>query len=114
MENLVFTQLSVPEIKQIFRQELDIYFSAKDLYTSPQNEIETFLTVEEAAKFLRLSKATVYSLISKQELPVIKRSKRCYFSKIELINYLKQGRKKTLIELSNEALSYLNDKKKRG
>jgi hypothetical protein len=42
----------------------------------------------------------------------MKRSKRCYFSKVELINYLKQGRKKTTAEIADEAETYL--KKKRG
>jgi excisionase family DNA binding protein len=77
-----------------------------------QPETEELFTVQDAAKFLSLSVATIYTLISKQELPVMKRSKRCYFSKIELINYLKQGRKKTLAEISNETENYLN--KKRG
>jgi hypothetical protein len=39
-------------------------------------------------------------------LPVMKRSKRCYFSKVELINYLKLGRKKTLAETATEAEQY--------
>ena len=52
----------------------------------------------------------IYGLISKGELPVMKRSKRCYFSKIELINYLKQGRKKTVAETASEADTYLKKK----
>jgi excisionase family DNA binding protein len=70
------------------------------------------LTVEEAAKFLRLKKPTVYTLVSKGELPVLKRSKRNYFLKEDLINYLKAGRKKTLDEIANEADTYLTRKKK--
>ena len=60
-----------------------------------QPETDELLTVQGTAKFLSLSVPTVYGLISKGELPVMKRSKRCYFSKIELLNYLKLGRKKT-------------------
>ena len=79
---------------------------------SEQPTTDELLTVQDTAKFLSLSVPTVYSLISKGELPVMKRSKRCYFSKVELINYLKQGRKKTFAESANEADQYLN--KKRG
>ena len=75
-----------------------------------QPEVDELLTVQDTAKFLTLSVPTVYSLISKGELPVMKRSKRCYFSKIELINYLKQGRKKTFTETSVEAEKYLKSK----
>ena len=75
-------------------------------------ETDELLTVQDTAKFLSLAVPTVYALISKGELPVMKRSKRCYFSKVELINYLKQGRQKTVVEIAKEADNYLN--KKRG
>lgn len=74
-------------------------------------DTDEFLTVIGAANFLSLSVPTIYGLISKGELPVMKRSKRCYFSKVELINYLKEGRKKTLAETAAEAEQYLNNKK---
>jgi len=78
---------------------------------SEQPEADELLTVQDTAKFLSLSVPTVYTLISKGELPVMKRSKRCYFSKVELINYLKQGRKKTLAETASEAEKYCKTKK---
>lgn len=80
------------------------------------NEADTpdeLLTVQDAAKFLSLSVPTIYGLIHKGELPVMKRSKRCYFSKVELINYLKDGRVKTLAETAKEADNYLLNKKTR-
>ena len=76
-----------------------------------QPETDELLTVQDCAKFLTLSVPTVYGLIAKGELPVMKRSKRCYFSKTELINYLKEGRKKTLTEISSDATAYLKKKK---
>jgi excisionase family DNA binding protein len=78
----------------------------------PQAETDELLTVQDAAKFLSLSVPTIYGLISKNELPVMKRSKRCYFSKVELINYLKQGRKKTIAETGNVANNYIKGKAK--
>jgi excisionase family DNA binding protein len=74
-------------------------------------ETDELLTVQDTAIFLSLSVPTVYTLISKGELPVMKRSKRCYFSKVELINYLKQGRKKTVREIETDADTYLNKKR---
>ena len=76
-----------------------------------QPEADELLTVQDCAKFLTLSVPSIYGLIAKGELPVMKRSKRCYFSKIELLNYLKQGRKKTLAETASEADQYLKSKK---
>ena len=75
-------------------------------------DTDELLTVQQCAKYLSLSVATVYALISKGELPVIKRTKRCYFSKIDLQNYLKGGRKKTVAEIEAEAHTYLSKTKK--
>jgi excisionase family DNA binding protein len=77
----------------------------------PADQTEQLFTIQEAAEFLSLTVPTMYSKVSRGELPVMKRSKRLYFSKVELMDYLKQGRKKTLAETENEAESYL---KKRG
>jgi excisionase family DNA binding protein len=68
---------------------------------------EQLLTVQEAAKFLNLTVPTIYSKVSKGELPVMKRSKRLYFSREELTNYVKQGRRKTNTEIADEADEYL-------
>jgi excisionase family DNA binding protein len=79
-----------------------------------QPEADELMTVQDAANFLRLSVPTVYGLISKGNLPVMKRSKRCYFSKLELMEYLKQGKRKSNAEIDAEAEAYLQDRKKRG
>ncbi len=89
---------------------LDLKHTAKE--SGKETETDELLTVQDAAKFLSLSVPTIYGLISKNELPVMKRSKRCYFSKIELINYLKQGRKKTIAETAKVADNYIKEKTK--
>ena len=81
--------------------------------TTQQHEADELLTVPDTAKFLSLSVATVYTLISKGELPVMKRSKRCYFSKVDLLNYLKEGRKKTVSEIEAETDSHFQTKRKK-
>lgn len=73
---------------------------------------ESLLTIQDAAKLLFLSVPTVYSKVSKGELPVMKRGKRLYFSRTELLEYLKHGRKKSSAEIEQEAERYLSNKKK--
>lgn len=60
-----------------------------------QDQTEQFLTIKEAAEFLNLTVSTLYSKCSRGELPFMKRSKRLYFSSVELMEYLKAGRKNT-------------------
>jgi len=79
---------------------------------SPTENPEQLLTVQEAAKFLNLTVATIYSKVSRGELPVMKRSKRLYFSQTELLEYLKEGRRKTNQEIAAEADAYLLNNKK--
>ena len=60
------------------------------------HEQDVLFTVQEVAQFLKLSVSTIYALTSKGELPVMKRSKRCYYSKLELLNYLQEGKRQVI------------------
>jgi excisionase family DNA binding protein len=73
---------------------------------------DDLLTIDQAAEFLTLTKPTLYSKVSRRELPYMKRGKRLYFSKDELMAYLKEGRQGTTSELQQEAGSYLEQKRK--
>jgi len=96
MENVIFTQLSIPEIRQLFRQELETYFAAQKQGNTNQPEPEQLLTVQQAAELLNLSVPTLYGYTQRAEIPVCKRGKRLYFSKQSLFEWIKDGRKKTL------------------
>ena len=76
--------------------------------TEPNDEL---LTIEQACGLLKLSTPTIYSKVAKRELTVMKRGKRLYFSKKELTEYIKQGRKKTVSEINDEADTYLSNNK---
>ncbi len=73
---------------------------------------EQLLTIQEAADFLSLSVPTMYSKVSKGQLPVMKRSKRLYFFRTELLEYLKKGRRKSNAEIEQEVRGYLLNNKK--
>jgi len=78
---------------------------------NPQNEAHQLLTIKQAAEFLSLSVPTIYGLVSRSEIPLCKKGKRLYFSKSDLTDWIKTGRKKTIAEISDEAHTYLNKKK---
>jgi excisionase family DNA binding protein len=73
---------------------------------------EQLLTIQEAAIFLNLTVPTIYSKVSKGELPFMKRGKRLHFSSTELMQYIKEGRKKTNSEIQAESETYLSNKNK--
>ena len=80
--------------------------------TKSKERDEQLLTVQEAAKFLKLSVPTIYTKVSRGELPVMKQGKRLYFSSVELMAYIKEGRKKSNAEIDAEANAYLSNNKK--
>jgi excisionase family DNA binding protein len=85
----------------------------KPIDVGKQNEAEKLLTIQEAAEFLSLTVPTIYSKVSKNQLPFMKRGKRLYFSSVQLIEYIKDGRKKSNAEIEAEAEAYLSNNKKR-
>lgn len=103
---LTFEQL--PEAVNQLNLKLDKIEQMLIENNKPQFEQpEQFLNIQEAAELLTLSVPTIYSKVSKNELPVMKRGKRLYFSRTELLNYLKDGRKLTNDEIVSEAAKHL-------
>lgn len=85
--------------------------------SKPPAETEQLLTVRQAAAFLDLTPASIYGLVHAAKIPgTCKRGKRLYFSKQELTDWIKSGRKQTAAELTAKAEQYAisQTKKRRG
>jgi len=110
---MIIVQLDSEQLSNLIqssvRKVLSEPLAQKVETTSPPEQL---FTIAEAAEFLSLTVPTMYSKVSKNEIPVMKRSKRLYFSRTELLEYLKQGRKKSNAEIQQEAEAYLLKTKK--
>ena len=107
MENLTFEQLPNAVSKILMKLEnIERILNENDLNKETANN-DQFLNVQQAAEFLGLAVPTIYTKVSQRELPVMKRSKRLYFSKDELTNYLKKGRQLTTKEIEENADKYI-------
>ncbi len=111
MEELSFDKLpkavaklsnEVSEIKRILLQSKD-----------KEPEKDKLFTVKEAAEFLELSVPTIYGYVQHKQIPVMKKHKRLYFSKQELMDWIKGGRKKTVSEIQAEVDEALSGKKRK-
>lgn len=67
-----------------------------DIKHAPKEQADELLTVPQTAEFLNLTIPTIYGKVNKHELPVMKRGGRLYFSRTELMNYLKAGSREVL------------------
>ena len=113
MENVVLSPISTDALVEMIAQRTaEIISQSQSKQSHPTEVAEQFLTIKEAAEFLKLTVPTCYSKVSRGELPgVFKRGKRLYFSDLALKQYLKDGRKKSNVEIEAEAQEYFQTKK---
>lgn len=79
----------------------------KAMNSSISSTEDIFMNINETAKFIDLTVPTVYGLVHKNRLPFIKKGKRLYFLKSEILEWLKSGKHQTKSELENQADAYL-------
>jgi len=105
--NNPFAEIEV-RLSNIENLILDLKHQPKQVSTE---QTEQLLTIQQASQFLNLSVPTLYGYVHRSEIPYMKKSKRLYFSKKELFEFVKAGRKKTVSEITAEADTYLKEKK---
>lgn len=106
--NFVFT--TPQELQSLIRDAVSI---AVQQISFPQkvDPLPEFLTIQEAAAFLNLAVPTLYSMVNRGDLPYIKKSKKLYFSRTSLIEYLISGKHSTKKEIiSNHLKKKYNEK----
>lgn len=109
MENLVFTQLSISEIRQLLRQELEACFAEHFPEATVQSKSDEIGGISLALEITGLAKPTIYGLVAQSKIPCMKRGKKLYFSRQELTEWIKQGKRKTTADIEAEADRYLSD-----
>lgn len=103
---MVIIQLTVDQLKGII--ENAIGNALKGYPSQPAPATDELLTVEQAAGFLSLGVATIYSLVSKKSIPYMKpNGKRLYFSKQKLSEWVINGRKKANSEFASGTVEVL-------
>lgn len=74
---------------------------------------DQLLTIQETAEFLHVQKQTLYSYVSKGLIPHNKRAGRLYFSKNDLIQWVKEGNKRSF-DVEEEAQKIISKRKRKG
>lgn len=99
MESLTFDQLPIA-VSQLTKKLEHIERLLLDREQQPPEQPqEQYFLAPEAATFLGVVLPTLYSKVSRGELPYMKRGKRLHFSRTELMDYLKGGRRLTNAEI---------------
>lgn len=66
------------------------------------NSEPDFISIDQAAELVNLSKHTIYSMVNKREIPYYKRGKRLYFKKPELQDWIGSQKVRSREELQRE------------
>jgi excisionase family DNA binding protein len=111
MENILLSPIPLSQMRELIRDEMRLVmqegFNQSKSSKTEQNEI---LSVDQAARFVNLAKATIYELTSKRQIPFFKKGKRLYFSKQELYAWIMEGKRKTVTEIEFDVVNYSKNK----
>jgi excisionase family DNA binding protein len=95
MENVFLTSLTTPEVRQLFRQELEIFFEKHNQSPVSKEEIQQF-TISELAAYLKCTKATIHAYKKRGIFKYYQTGRTVYFKKSEVDKALEVGNKKGL------------------
>lgn len=97
-----FTMDQIPKlIRRLYAKMEDVELLLLRLNPMPRTE-DDLLNVSQAAELLHLSVATLYSKVSRNEIPFNKVGKKLYFYRSELDEWIRSGRVRTALEIRRE------------
>lgn len=81
------------------------------LHLGNEKSEQELLSIDEAAKLIKLTKPTIYGLVHKNKIPYSKKGKRLYFKRSELLEWIESGKRTSKSELDRRVNEYLTGKK---
>jgi len=103
MQAVTITQITPFELESLIENSLRKIINSNKPNT-PTEPTDRWFNVNELCNYLpdRPAKQTIYGKVSNNEIPHYKDAKKLRFLKSEIDIWLKQGRKKTTIEVQEE------------
>ncbi|RZJ70266.1 MAG: DNA-binding protein [Flavobacterium sp.] len=101
MEKLTFDKLpqAIEEIlKKLSNIELVLAITKQQ-----EDKFSEIMDISQAVELLKLTKSTIYTKVSRGEIPAFKSGKRLLFSKAELLENIQLNKKMSSYQLRKEA-----------
>ena len=105
----MLTSISKKEIKQLIEGAVQKAILENQNLSDDQNT--SFIDVNQAADFLGIAKATLYGKCCNLLIPHFKKGKKLYFDKVELLEWLKSGKRKTVNDINESVNTHLFNRK---
>ncbi len=90
MQDVFLIPVSKEELKEIIKDCVSDVLNKQ--LTIPKEDADKLISIKEASEFLNLAPQTLYGFTSQNKIPFIKKGKKLYFNKIELISWLNDNK----------------------
>lgn len=92
MENVFLTSLTTPEIRSLFKEELEKYFDRNPVFEKAVNTNER-LTRNEVAEQFKISLSTIHKAMRAGNLPFSKVGRKTIFRREDVEAFFQSNRK---------------------
>ena len=93
MENVFLTSLTAPEVRQLFREELETYFGNSSQNKQIPQKDEQPVTTKQLCEFLRVTEPTIIRWRKKGKIPFMQIGSAVRFNLPAVISALEVKRK---------------------
>ena len=94
MENVFLTSLTTPEVRHMFREELEKFFDDNKPHQQPEPDREQTFSIAGLAEYLCCTKATIHAYKKRNVFPYYQTGRTVFFKKSEVDAALAVGKKK--------------------
>lgn len=105
MEKLNFDNM--PQAIELILEKLAEIEQVLAIKKQSEDKFSEIMGVREAGMLLKLTKSTIYTKVSRGELPAFKSGKRLLFHRTELLEHMQLSKKMNSYQLKKEADLYI-------
>ena len=102
------TQQQVAELKKEVKEVKNILLNKAE----NQSTIEIPVFLDKIVELTGYTKPTIYSYCQKNEIPYHKKNGRLFFFTSEIVDWIKEGKQKTITEIEAYTDAYLSNRNK--
>jgi excisionase family DNA binding protein len=101
MDQVILSPLKICELESLIENSVRKVLEENSASNTTENtrQYSDLLNIQEASKFLGIAVPTIYSKVSERLIPHSKIGKKLFFSRDELSNWVKSGKRSSVAEL---------------
>jgi excisionase family DNA binding protein len=106
MEQVILSPVRLCELESIIENSVRKVIGESKPTSEKATPYTDLLNIQEASKFLGLAVPTLYSKVSERLIPHSKVGKKLFFSREDLSNWVKSGKRSSVDEIKSKAKLY--------